>query len=82
MLSSKSRPFFQNSNIKTIDCPGNSPDLTPIENCWAFIKSKLVLEDTGAIPKLTEAIKRFWTTDSMPRRIQPMISAERGITKF
>ena len=32
--------FLDNKNIPTIKWPGNSPDLNPIENVWAYMKDK------------------------------------------
>ena len=33
--------FYKDNKITVIDGPPYSPDLNPIENLWAFIKSKL-----------------------------------------
>ena len=33
--------YFNNNNIKIIDWPPQSPDLSPIENIWGIIKNKL-----------------------------------------
>ena len=34
--------------------PGNSPDLSPIENLWAIMKARLRSKDTSTLPKLQE----------------------------
>ena len=33
--------FYSENNITVVDWPAYSPDLNPIENIWAYIKSKL-----------------------------------------
>ena len=60
--------------------PGNSPDLNPIENCWAKLKEKVALTQIDSYAVLVERIKKIWATqissdyckklvESMPDRI-------------
>ena len=42
------------------DWPGNSPDLSPIENLWAIIKRRLQGKDTSNLKKLESAIRKKW----------------------
>jgi hypothetical protein len=70
-----------------MECPGNSPDLNPTENCWANMKAKLKMNSAiTTLPKLAEAIKLMWVRDlpldyfqslssSMPRHIKGLIAA-------
>lgn len=81
-------------DIKTMDWPGNSPDLNPIENCWSFMKAKLKDDYTiTSLPKLIEAIKMMWVRElpldyfqklasSMPRRIKAVMAAKGQMTKY
>ncbi len=46
--------FMERPNITLINWPGNSPDLTPIENCWAWIKGQL--ENCGSTSILQLAL--------------------------
>ena len=73
--------------------PGNSPDLSPIENCWSFIKSKLQEKQCSSKLELIEMIKSVWTTEishdycqrlfqSMPRRISECLRKKGGHTKY
>ena len=36
--------FLKMKNIKTLDWPGNSPVLNPIENLWVILKDKAIDE--------------------------------------
>jgi hypothetical protein len=84
---------LETNNIKTIDWPGNSPDLDPIENCWAHMKNILAKRDIGSVPKLTEAILEVWIndlttecpkklSDSMLDRLKAVIAAKGDTTKY
>jgi len=37
----KSEDDFQEAKLDVIDWPGNSPDLSPVENLWSTRKSRL-----------------------------------------
>ncbi len=68
-----------------IDWPGNSPDLNPIENCWAWMKGELQNSKATSIPELEMEILRLWTlqmddsdylwslVESMPRRLAAVL---------
>jgi transposase len=91
--SKKIKAFLEANNIKTIDWPGNSPDLNPLENCWAHMKNMLVKKDIGSVPKLTVVILKVWIndltpeyltklSDSMPDRLKAVIAAKGDTTKY
>ena len=91
--SKKIKTFLEANNIKTIDWPGNSPDLNPIENCWAHMKNMLAKKDIGSVPKLTAAILEVWLndltpeylkklSDSMPDRLKAVIASKGDTTKY
>ena len=44
-ISKKMQTFFAQTGIALLHCPGNSPDLNPIQNLWAIIKRKLFKYD-------------------------------------
>lgn len=68
------------------DWPGQSPDISPIENLWGIMKARLRQEDTSTIPKLNVAIRKVWEeipdshyqnlVDSVPKRLQQVIKAK------
>ena len=52
---------FEFCNVKLLTpWPGNSQDLNPIENLWAFIKHQLKDRDTSSLPCLQNAIQKIW----------------------
>lgn len=75
--------------------PASSPDLNPIETIWRTMKTKLDDLPTRptTIPQMTRAIRTMWTElnpsihtvphiTSMPARIQAVIAANGGHTKY
>ena len=86
--------FRQRPNIKLIDWPGNSPDLNPIKNCWAWMKSQLQDCQATSIPQLEEEIMRLWDFKisdseylrnlamSLPRRLQAVLEKGGNANKY
>ena len=86
--------FFNNNGIVVLDWPGNSPDKNPIENLWAICKKRLTKYNCTTKQKVIEAIIQVWFHDneakemcktlieSMPNRIQLVIKARGGHTKY
>jgi hypothetical protein len=76
--------------------PSNSPDLNPIEHLWQHLKKKK-LREHGSIPEgvleLWERVNEIWEKEtpkevcrnlirSMPERMQAVIKAKGGNTRF
>ena len=62
--SKKVQTFFRKKQITVLDWPGDSPDLSPIENLWSIIKTKLRAKDCTPKQKLICAIIEAWYRDS------------------
>jgi len=88
------KEWFKTNKIVTIDWPANSPDLNPIENIWKQLKDNI--QNQKVFPKnvneLKVALKKEWedldnsvfeeVVASMPRRINAVLQARGGPTKY
>ena len=89
----KTKEWHRRHGIKTLEgWPGFSPDLNPIENVWAIMKRALSKERPTTLDGMKKVVDQIWrnldaeylTTlfDSMPRRMQAVIAASGGPTKY
>ena len=73
--------------------PGSSPDLNPIENCWAILKKKVSKLKPTSLEDLKTKIINVWCQEitpdyceklvaSMPDRINAVIKAKGHATKY
>lgn len=91
------KQWFKDNNFNvdwTYSWPPQSPDLNPIEHVWHHLKLKLSAYSTKAkgIHELWERVEEQWATftkedcqkyiDSMPLRIEAVIKAKGGHTKY
>ena len=49
--------FFEQKAIQTLECPGNSPDLNPIENSWILMKKKVSEKHPSSLDALQAALR-------------------------
>ena len=92
--SRRAQKWFEEQGIKILDWPAQSPDLNPIEHTWNHLKR--CLSGYSSAPKgvhqLWERVVEQWGMisveecqkwiESMPRRIQAVIKAKGGHTKY
>jgi len=75
-----------------MDWPSQSPDMNPIEHFWRIVKLKRRGFKATSKEDLFNKIKSIWKSldlatlknliESMPRRIQAVIEAKGGRTKY
>lgn len=89
------KTWFQNHpQIQLMEWPGNSPDLNPIENCWAWMKRQMKEKNPANLEEMREAIKDIWKNKmedgdylrnlvkSMPQRMKKVIEMGGQMTKY
>jgi transposase len=92
--SKKAKKWMEDNDLEVIWWPAQSPDLNPIEHLWFYVKRKL--QEYEVPPKgaheLWERLVKEWNgipaevcqklIESMPRRIEAVIKAKGGHTKY
>ena len=87
------KTYLANKGIPTIDWPGNSPDLNPIENAWNQLKNRVCSIHNMSLGELKAAIQYHWDNqmpmeyflklaDSMPLRLKAVRKASGYMTKY
>ncbi len=86
------KSWFNDHGVTVLDWPVNSPDLNPIQNIWAIVKRKMRDIRPNNADDLKAAIKETWAfitpeqchrlIASMPQRIDAVIQAKGGPTKY
>ena len=86
--------FLGNNNVNVLDWPSLSPDLAPIENIWAQLKSRVYARQPppNNVQQLQQALVQEWNNipqinianviGSMRRRCVACIQANGGYTRY
>ena len=89
--SKKTNKWFEDNDIQVISWPAQSPD---IEHLWEHLKHQLHQYETPpkGVHELWDRVSEEWNNispetcqnliESMPRRIQAVIRAKNGHTKY
>lgn len=93
--SKLAKKWFEDHKVLVLDWPPYSPDLNPIENIWTFVKQQLCKFETApkSMHELWERVQRVWNykitseyclklVESMPERLEAVINAKGGQTKW
>lgn len=86
--------WFEDNDISLLSWPAQSPDLNPIEHLWGILKRKIYEHEYPAegVDEIWERAAAAWAKitieevqnliGSMPRRIEAVIKAKGGHTKY
>ena len=92
--SKKAKKWMEDNNITLLDWPAQSPDLSPIEHQWVHLKRQLDRYPTApkGVWEIWERVAEEWSKipsevcqnliESMPRRLEAVIKAKGGHTKY
>lgn len=90
--SRHSTEYFKKKNICKLEWVAQSPDLNPIEHLWAIVKKQIRKHNPTSKKQLYAAIKEEWynipvqtcakLVHSMPKRINEVIKAKGGATRY
>ncbi|KIO02472.1 hypothetical protein M404DRAFT_147776, partial [Pisolithus tinctorius Marx 270] len=92
--SKKAKNWLKDNNINALDLPPQSPDMNPTEYLWNHIKQELNKYSTQpkGVWEVWERVAVVWNIivpgvyqnliESMPRKVQAVIKAKGGHTKY
>jgi transposase len=88
------RGWLEEQDFTTMVWPAQSPDLNPIEHLWGYLKRRLAGYEypPNGVHELWERVQVEWEKitaeecqtliESMPRRVQAVLRAKGGYTKY
>jgi transposase len=90
--SHRSLEWFHNNGVSLVELPPHSPDLNPIENLWADLKTRVESRHPHNIPELKEIVTQEWANitqlicsnlvDSMTGRMRAVVAAGGFRTRY
>jgi DDE superfamily endonuclease len=92
--SKKANQWFEDNGVEVLKWPPQSPDLNPIEHLWTHLKKQMNKYPTPpkGVFDLWDRVAKEWNEippetcqkliESMPRRIEAVLEAKGGHTKY
>ena len=92
--SKKVKEWLEEQEFRTMVWPALSPDSNPIEHLWGYLNRRLAEHENppSGIHELWEWVQMDWEEiagsecqkliESMPRRVQAVLKAKGGYTKY
>ena len=92
--SHQAKDWLKDHGFKVLIWPAQSPDLNPIEHLWSHLKRRLGEYERapGGVLELWERVEEEWNKipasvcqgliESMPRRVEAVLKAKGGHTKY
>lgn len=92
--SKKAMKWLEDSGMDVMVWPPQSADLNPIEHLWVHLKARLgdYENSPSSIAELWERVQKVWNEipasvcqnliESMPRRVEAVLKAKGGYTKY
>ncbi len=84
--------WFEDHQVRVLPWPAQSPDLNPIENLWSILDYRTRNRHPRNGDELFQALETEWNdlpldlledlVSSMPRRVEAVIQAKGGPTKY
>jgi transposase len=84
--------FLANKRVNVMEWPPQSPDMNPIEHVWEILFRKVQGMKPSNLDELWKIVEESWRAiapedlhtlvESMPRRVQAVIKANGGYTKY
>ena len=94
VTSKKAQRWFKDHKFTVPKWTAQSPDLSPIEHLWNYLKRRLeeFEEPASSVSKLWDIVQKLWEEipreehqkliDSMARRLSTIIKAKGGYSKY
>ena len=92
--SKMAKKWFEDHDFIVMKWPAQSPDINPIEHLWWYLKRRLAEYETppSGLQELWERCEKEWERipkevcqnliESMPRRVEAVLKAKGGYTKY
>ena len=90
--SKRATQWFQDHNIRLLDWPAQSPDLSPIENLWDYVNREVKKQKPGSVDELWNSIQKVWAeipkdlcaklVGTMPKRCREVVDRKGAASHY